>query len=453
MADDRRQPGRPQPLHIRGVVAVAPRHRRPQLGADQRQPAHPGAADADEVQPPVGPGGHARTAARTSSAMRRDASGLARAAEAADIAARRSSSWRRASISLRQPIRLELLVADRHRGARLGHPGGVALLVAGGGVRVGDEDRRPPGRRQLEDRAARASQHQVAGGEAVAEVGLVGEQRVALVVRGGGEPLLQRREVARPAQVDDVEVAAGALGQRRDRALVDRAGALAAADDEQAARPGGDAEALPRRGPVGRQHGRRHRPPGERVAAAVAAGDREGEADPPRRPRQQPVGEAEVAVGLGQDQRDARQHGGDPGRAGDEAAAAHHHVGPAAPQHPRRRADRGQRLDPRHRRAQAAAAVDPAHLDEVDLIAGGGHQVGLDPLARAEEGDLGAASPKLVGDRHGRHDVAGRSPGRHQHSYAAWTLHRSLDSFLARARARPRRRAVCQRGRSPRGRR
>ena len=48
------------------------------------------------------------------------------------------------------------------------------------GVRIGDEDRRPPGRRDLEDRAAGPREHQVGGGEGVGQARARIEQRVAL---------------------------------------------------------------------------------------------------------------------------------------------------------------------------------------------------------------------------------------------------------------------------------
>ena len=99
-----------------------------------------------------------------------------------------------------------------------------------------------------------------------------------------------------------------------------------------------------------------------------------------------------------------------------------------------RRRPSAERLDGGRGGPQRVAAVDPAHLDEVDLVAGGGHQLGLDPLARAEEGDLGAASPKLVGDRHGGHHVTGGSPRGHHHSDGVLAL---LDRLLPRAGARP----------------
>ena len=74
---------------------------------------------------------------------------------------------------------------------------------------------------------------------------------------------------------------------------------------------------------------RRHRAAGDEVALAVAAGDREREADAPRARREQPVAEAQVRVGLGQHERDAPQHRGEPDRPGDVAAAAEHRVGAA----------------------------------------------------------------------------------------------------------------------------
>ena len=194
VADRRLEPGPAQPLHIRGVGAVAAGDAsRPSRGADQRQAAHPGAADADEVQP------------RPAQSLA--LSQLSRSVALTPAAARTSSAIAPGGVGLgqrgrgdrhrRQPGRVaeqgadlggeargaHRLVLDHHRRARLRHPGGVGALVVGGRVRVGDEDRRPARRGHLEDRAARAAQDQVAGGEAVAEVGLVLEQRVGVVVR------------------------------------------------------------------------------------------------------------------------------------------------------------------------------------------------------------------------------------------------------------------------------
>ena len=136
---------------------------------------------------------------RRSGARRRALPGIA---EATDIAARRGSSPSSAPSSAASRAGAHLRVLDHGRRARLGHPGGVGALVVGGRVRIGDEERRPPGGGDLEDRAARAPEDQVAGGEAVAEVGLVLEQRVALLIRSGLEPGRQLAVVAPPGEVD-----------------------------------------------------------------------------------------------------------------------------------------------------------------------------------------------------------------------------------------------------------
>ena len=54
VADDRLQPRLAQALHIRGVGPVAAGDGGAEPGADQRQAAHPGPADPDEVQPAPG---------------------------------------------------------------------------------------------------------------------------------------------------------------------------------------------------------------------------------------------------------------------------------------------------------------------------------------------------------------------------------------------------------------
>ena len=139
--------------------------------------------------------------------------------------------------------------------------------------------------------------------------------------------------------MEDVEVARRHPRERLERRLVDRARALAAAEHQQARILGATPEAPPGRAAIGAEHRVRDRPAGDQVALALAALDREGEADPARPARQQPVGEAEVAVGLGQDQREPEPERGQAHRAGDVAAAAHHRVGVAAAEDLARGAD------------------------------------------------------------------------------------------------------------------
>src|SRR5262249_47967932 len=91
----------PHPLHISGLAAVAAGHLRAEPGADHREPAHAGAADADEVELAARPVAHRdapstpRPAAiRTWSAIVRAALGLAGPLAALAICPRRASSPR-----------------------------------------------------------------------------------------------------------------------------------------------------------------------------------------------------------------------------------------------------------------------------------------------------------------------------------------------------------------------
>ena len=164
-------------------------------------------------------------------------------------------------------------------------------------------------------------------------------------------------------------------------------------------------EALARRGAVGRR--RRHRAAGDEVALAVAALDRERQADAPRAPREQPVGEPEVAVGLAEHERDAAARRGEPDGPGDVAAAAEDRGGPQLVEHPRR---------PRARRAATSASaraafsgllrLRPSTSMRAQLVAGRRDELALGALA-ADEDDARAVSPQLGGDRQRRNHVPG----------------------------------------------
>ena len=223
---------------------------------------------------------------------------------------------------------------DHGRRARVRHPGGVGALVVGGRVRVGDEDRRPAGGGDLEDRAARSGRGP--GRRRRGSRRGRARTRAACSGRRAG-----RRRAARAAPRSRGGRRGGRRGSRdRSRSanaatahsLIERAPWLPPMTSRQRS-----PAAMPKRvagaAAVGLEHRRRHRPPGDQVAVALAARDREGEADPPGAPGEQAVGEAEVAVGLGQDQRRA--------------------AGAARPGRPGRRRSR-RRPSPRRRRARGA---------------------------------------------------------------------------------------------------
>jgi hypothetical protein len=138
---------------------------------------------------------------------------------------------------------------------------------------------------------------------------------------------------------------------------------------------------------------RRDRPPGDQVALPAAALDRKREAHPPRAPGEHAVGEAEVAIRLGEHERQAQRERREPCGPRDVSAAAQHDLrAPSAQQAPcGRHCRRGQPdgIGSAHR----VRAIQPAQAEEVDLIPRGRDQLGLRAVGRADERDLGALSP------------------------------------------------------------
>ena len=152
--------------------------------------------------------------------MRRAASGRASRRVAAAISSRRAGSAKSFATTSRERPGLELGVLDHQRRAGLGHPGGVGMLVARGRVRIGHEDRGPPGRGQLEHRAAGTGEHQVARGEGLGQVRLVLEQGEPRWRPSGIEPLAGQRVVAVARDLDHVvlPLRGRAVAERKCRA-------------------------------------------------------------------------------------------------------------------------------------------------------------------------------------------------------------------------------------------
>ena len=138
-----------------------------------------------------------------------------------------------------------------------------------------------------------------------------------------------------------------------------------------------------------------------------------------------------MAVGLGEHERQPHPHRRQPRRAGDVAATAEHRLGAALGEHPPGGANGAPRADRGKGGAERVAAIETADPEEVDLIAGGGHQLSLGPLAGAEEADLGALSAQRVGDGDRRHDVPRRAAGRY-HDSCHWLRASSSCGFRPR---------------------
>lgn len=266
--------------------------------------------------------------------------------------------------------------------------------MASRGVGIGDEDRRAAGGGDLEDRAAGTRQDQVAGGKGVGESGLVGEQRVARHLGTSIEALAQERVVAAAADVEYMEAPFGRFvcGKGVDRAEVDRTGSLAAAEDEQAAVPGRDPEALASRLAIGADDVAGNRASRDQVLLPQPTVDREGEANSLRATGEDAIGETQVAVGFGQHQRELEHDCREPGRAGDVSATAEDRLRPARSQRPPGGGNGASGEPDGAGSAHRVRAVETAKLEEVDLIARGRDELGLGAIARAEEEDRGAFS-------------------------------------------------------------
>ena len=168
--------------------------------------------------------------------------GPSESAGAAAIRASRSGSASSGDLG-DETIGVEVLILDDPGGAGPLHPVRIRMLMASGGMRVRHEDRRLARSCELEDRAARTREDEIAGGERVGEIRQVVDQRIP---SGRGEVRLNRRIVACPGDVEDVE---GSLRRRPagperiSSRPVDPQRAEAAAEDQQA----GDSGAIPNR--------------------------------------------------------------------------------------------------------------------------------------------------------------------------------------------------------------
>ena len=218
---------------------------------------------------------HRRCRARTSSAIRRAASGLASARRGRGHRLQpRLVAEQRRRPRARQPLGAQLGVGDHRRRAGLA-PSRRRWRSGGRRSRAGRGRGSPAGRPRSPRRSSRPSGPRTRSQAArhVAEVGLVVEQRVALGVRRRGEALLAARR-SRGGRRGGGRGSRGPLAARRRprsrRRLIERAPWLPPITSRQRA-----SAAIPNRAraraAVGLEHRRRHRPAGDQVALALAA--------------------------------------------------------------------------------------------------------------------------------------------------------------------------------------
>ena len=170
--------------------------------------------------------------------------------------------------------------------------------------------------------------------------------------------------VALPAGVEDR--AGRRAAERLERGVVEAARPQRAAEHEHARHLGRQAEAQARGRLVGRPGAGRHGPSGDGVPAAVATLDRERQEHLSRERRQHAVGDAQVAVGLGERQREPQGARREPHGAGHVAPATEDHVGAAGAQQPARAACGANGEQSGAQRSERVAPRDAAHLHAVE---------------------------------------------------------------------------------------
>ena len=316
-----------------------------------------------------------------------------------------------------QQVAAELGVVDQDGRAAVDHPACVLALVVGGRVRIRDQDRRLAQRRQFGHGAAGASHDEIRDGHGRGQAVSVGHQAVAL------KPLALRRElgahgvvVARPADVHELE-AQVTPAERVDAGAVDALRALAAAEGEDDGQSGAQGEGLAALGGAGRQLGRRERPPGQHVLGRPQTGDREAEADAPHKRPQEPVGDAQVGIGLQGEAGDPTKRGQRDDRAAGEAAAADGDVGPHLLEDaPDARHGGGQQPQRGQMIARREPAREALELQRERLVVGGDT---LDLRRRGDDDDAGAPGRGLSRDGERRLQMTAGPPRREQRGLSA----------------------------------
>ena len=300
---------------------------------------------------------------------------------------------------------LELALVHDERAPSPREVPGVERLMVARRVRVRDENRGSPRRRELPHRPAGARDREIRRRQRLAErIGRLEQHVVAAC-----DARAQRRIVALSRHVQHRRAA---LAERIDRERIQRLRARETAEDGKDRTVCRQPEPRPRLRPLPTQVGSRDRTTGHAVLAAVTPGDGVREEDAPRERRRQAVGEPEVCVRLGERRRDpagpCRQHH----RPRDVAATAEDDVRPPMRQDSTAGEWRTSRLRQRSQEIEAELAREPRDRERVELEARVRNQLRLDAIGRPGEGHAHAALAQSFRDCECRPHVAGCPSGR-----------------------------------------
>ena len=309
----------------------------------------------------------------------------------------------------RDPVGGQVGVGDQQPAAGVDDRAGVVLLLAVADRQRHEDRRQPDGRGLGHARGAGAAHDQVGGG--VGEVHPVDE--VDDDVRHGTR--LRRGLALRTDDVQHLHPGGRQRGGGAGDRLVELAGALRAAGDQQRRPVGVEAEELPR---LGAQ--RRAVEPGDHRADRQAdvlrvrqRGVGEADRDPLRDPGAGLVGQAGYGVLLVHEQGQPAPPSGEVGRHRDVAAVADDDVGPD-PVEDREGLLDGRAQPDRHlEEVGVGLARQRDRRDQLERVARLGHHPVLEAARRAEAGDLdldpevGSEPPDRVGGGEQGRGVAG----------------------------------------------
>ena len=292
--------------------------------------------------------------------------------------------------------------------------------MIGRGVRIRHEDRRRPRSRQLVDRSAGAREREVGGRERSAEVVRERQQPVAVSPHAAAE----RLEVALAGEMEDERPF---VRERVDDDLVERSRTLAPAVDHEQRPLERKLESATCLVTRNRPRARGHRTPCHAVLRARPVRDREGEEHATRERQRQPVGQAQVRIGLHDRSGDSARCGREHHRPGHVAASAENDMRPPPREDRPARERRLAREQTSDRARSALGSPRKARdLERVELVAGLGYELRFSPSRRPGERHERAAGAQRLGYRERRQHVAAGSPGCDQAPWRVGLGHQHL---------------------------
>ena len=277
---------------------------------------------------------------------------------------------------------------------------------------VGNQDCRASSCGELEDRASRASEDQVACRQTVTQVRFIVENYVAPWMTLAIQDAFDLPVVAKTGHVDHLIVPIGIEGETLDGCEIDRASTVTTTEDQQAGSPFGQPQTSASWLAVSLENALANRATGYLRPISTKIGNGKGQAYSVRPATQHPGREARASISLHQDQGQATQASSNSDGAGDETPSPQYHSGFGPGQEPRGAGNCCRGPDEGPECPQGVLPIESLDLEQLDRVSGIPDEVPLGTATRACEKDVPAPVTKRVGDGQGGYDVPRRPAGR-----------------------------------------